>query len=117
MSTGQKPREIAMRRTYLVVSAALIAVATPVLAAEYYVAKVTETGKCKVVSEKPDGTKLVMVGTQAYATEDEAKTAKKASAECGKGKKKDASAAPYAPAASDRSANKDAPANADAPPA
>lgn len=101
---------------YLVVSAAFIAVATPALAAEFYVVKNTETGKCAVVSEKPDGTKVVMVGTQAYATEEEAKTAKKASADCPK-KKKDGEAAKDAPAASDESANKDAPANPDAPPA
>src|SRR5262245_40784791 len=89
---------------YLVVPVALIAVATPALAAEYYVAKSAETGKCAVVSEKPDGTKLVMVGTQAYATEKEAKTAKKASAECPK-KKKDGTAAKDAPAATNGSAN------------
>jgi hypothetical protein len=82
---------------YLVVSVTLIAVATPAFAAEYYVAKNAETGKCAVVSEKPDGTKLVMVGTQAYATEKEAKTAKKASAECPK-KKEQGAAAKDAPA-------------------
>ena len=77
--------------------------------------KSAETGKCAVMSEKPDGTKMVMVGTQAYATKEEAKTAKKASADCPK-KKKDGAAATDAPAASDESSNKDAPANPDAPP-
>ncbi len=72
---------------YLVVSAVMIAVATPAFAAEYYVAKNPETGKCGVTQEKPDGTKLVMIGTEAYATEKEAKTAKKAAAECKKVKK------------------------------
>lgn len=100
---------------YLVVSAALIAVATPALAAEFYVVKDPATGKCAVATEKPDGTKLVMIGTQAYPTKEEAKTAKKASADCPK-KKKDGEAAKDAPAASDESANKDAPANPDAPP-
>lgn len=98
---------------YLVISTALIIVATPALAAEYYVVKNAETGKCSVTSDKPDGTKMVMIGTQVYATEKEAKTAKKASADCPK-KKKDGQAASDAPAASDKSAS-EAPANPDAP--
>ncbi len=105
-----------MNLRYLVVSAALIAVATPALAVEHYLAKDTATGKCVIVTEKPDGTKLVMIGTATYPSKEEAKAAKKASADCPK-KKKDGTAATEAPAASDESANKDAPANPDAPPA
>jgi len=45
-----------------------------------------------VVEEKPDGTAMVMVGTDSYATEKEAKAAKKASTDCKKAKKKDDSA-------------------------
>ncbi len=76
----------------LIFSAALLTVATPALAAEFYVATNPETRKCTVVEENPDGTATVMVGTQSYATEKEAKAAKKASDECKKMKKKDDSA-------------------------
>lgn len=72
----------------LVVAAFLVALATPALAAEFFVVKDPATGKCAVATERPDGTKLVMIGTQAYPTEEEAKAAKKATAECKK--KKDA---------------------------
>ena len=76
----------------LIISAALLIVATPALAAEFYIGKNSETGKCTVVEEKPDGTTMVMIGTESYATKQEAKTAKKASDECKKAKKEDDSA-------------------------
>jgi hypothetical protein len=75
---------------FFVVSAVLLALATPALAAEFFLAKDPATGKCSISTEKPDGTKLVMVGTESYPTKEEAKVAKKASAECKK--KKDAAA-------------------------
>ena len=71
---------------FFVVCATLLALATPALAAEFYVVKDPATGKCAVVTEKPDGTKLVMIGTQSYPTKKEAKAAKKATAECTKKK-------------------------------
>ena len=74
---------------FLVVTAVLLALATPALAAEFFVVKDPATGKCTIATEKPDGTKLLMIGTQAYPTKEEAKAAKKATAECKK--KKDAS--------------------------
>jgi hypothetical protein len=88
MSAGLNPRENAMRLRSLVVSAALIAVATPALATDYYVVREAQTGKCSVKTERPDGTKLVMVGTKTYASEKEAKAAKKAADECKKSKSK-----------------------------
>ena len=69
---------------FVVVAAVLIAVATPALAAEYFVAQDPTTKKCKIVEEKPDGETLVMIGTTSYATKEEAKAAKKAAAECPK---------------------------------
>ena len=74
---------------YFVVAAVLLSVATPALAAEFYLAKDPTTQHCVISTERPDGTKLVMVGTQAYATKEEAKAAKeamKASGECKKKK-------------------------------
>jgi hypothetical protein len=65
----------------------LFAISSPALAAEYYVAKDATTQICKIAKEKPDGTKLVMVGTKAYATKDEAKAARKAAKRAGECKK------------------------------
>lgn len=73
---------------YLVVAALLSLFATPVLAAEFYVAQDPTTKKCKVVEEKPDGKSMVTIGAGAYATRDEAKAAKRAAAECPKKEKK-----------------------------
>jgi hypothetical protein len=56
----------------------LLAISSPALAAEYYVAKDATTQICKIAKEKPDGTKLVMVGKEAYPTREEAKAALKA---------------------------------------
>jgi hypothetical protein len=86
MSAGQG-KEITMPR-YVFVAALLMIVATPALAVEYYVVQDPTTKKCSVVKEKPDGKTMVMVGTEAYATKEEAKAAKKANADC---KKKEAS--------------------------
>jgi hypothetical protein len=69
---------------FVVVAAALVIVATPVLAAEYYVAQDPTTKKCKIVEQKPDGKTLTMIGTNSYPTKDEAKAARKAAAECPK---------------------------------
>jgi hypothetical protein len=68
----------------VVVAAVLIAMATPALAAEFYVAQDPESKRCKIVEEKPDGQSMIMIGTKAYATKEEAKAAKKAAAECPK---------------------------------
>ena len=69
---------------HIVVAALLIAIATPALAAEFYVAQDPQTKKCKIVTEKPDGKTMVMIGTTSYATKLDAKTAKNAAAECPK---------------------------------
>lgn len=69
---------------YFVVAAVLIAIATPALAAEFYLVKDPTTQKCSVVPQKPDGKTLVMVGTETYATKEEGKAAKKDAAECQK---------------------------------
>ena len=69
---------------YVVVVALLITVATPALAAEFYVVQDPTTKRCNVVSEKPDGKTWVMVGTEVYGTKEEAKAAKKANPDCKK---------------------------------
>jgi hypothetical protein len=73
---------------YVVIAAVLIAVGTPALAAEYYVVHDKTTQECEISRFKPDGQSTwVVIGTGAYATNDEARAAKKAAAWC---KKKDA---------------------------
>jgi hypothetical protein len=66
----------------IALAAVLIAIATPALAEEFYVAQEPDTKKCKIVTEKPDGQSMIMIGTESYATRDDAKAAKKAAAEC-----------------------------------
>ena len=66
----------------IVVAAVLIAIATPALAEEFYVGQDPENKRCKVVTEKPDGQTMVMIGTESYATKEDAKAAKKASPDC-----------------------------------
>jgi hypothetical protein len=70
-------------RMYLVI-AIVLAIATPVLAAEYYIVKDPSTEKCKVSSKKPDGTTRVLVGAETYATKEAGKAAIKTIAECKK---------------------------------
>jgi hypothetical protein len=69
---------------HIVVAAVLIAIATPALAAEFYVGQDPESKKCKILTEKPDGQTMIMIGTESYATKEDAKAAKKAAAECQK---------------------------------
>ena len=74
---------------FFAAAAVLLALTSSAWAADYYLAKDPATGVCNIVQEKPDGTKLVMVGTSAYATKDEAKAAKKAAKKAGECKKPD----------------------------
>jgi hypothetical protein len=67
----------------------LLAISSPALAAEYYVAQDPTTQICKIAKEKPDGTKLVMVGKEAYPTKDEAKAARLAAKQAGECKRAD----------------------------
>jgi hypothetical protein len=68
----------------IALAAVLIAIATPALAEEFYVGQDPESKRCKVVTEKPDGQTMIMIGTESYATREEAKAARKAAAECPK---------------------------------
>jgi hypothetical protein len=66
----------------IALAAVLIAIATPALAEEFYVGQEPETKRCKIVTEKPDGQSMIMIGTESYATKEAAKAAKKAATEC-----------------------------------
>ena len=66
----------------IAIAAVLITIATPALAEEFYVGQEPESKRCKIVTEKPDGQSMIMIGTESYATKEDAKAAKKASSEC-----------------------------------
>lgn len=68
-------------KTYVLAVAAVLTLATPALAGEFYLAQDPESKKCKIVETKPDGTTKIQVG-EVYATREEAKAAKQALAEC-----------------------------------
>jgi len=59
-----------------------ICFATPAFAAEYYVAQNNSTHKCSIVSKKPDGKTLTMLGTEGFKTKSAAESALKGMAEC-----------------------------------
>ena len=67
----------------MIAAALIVASATPVIAAEYYVALDTETNKCRVIAEEPDGKTMTMVGGGAYESEAEAKEAMHSLTACG----------------------------------
>ncbi len=65
----------------------LVAVlATPALAAaqyaQYYVAQNNSTHKCSVVSHKPDGIKLTLLGSGGFKSKSQARDALKGMSEC-----------------------------------
>ena len=67
----------------------IIATATPVLAAEFWVSQDPETKHCKIVETMPEG--KVMIGATSYPTEDEAKAARRVAVEAGQCIKKEKS--------------------------
>jgi len=72
-----------MPRIYLLTAVLVAAFAMPALAAtEYFVAQDATTKACSVVNAKPDGTKMMMIGTASYKTTADADAALKAAAEC-----------------------------------
>jgi hypothetical protein len=60
----------------------VFAFSTTAFAAEYYVSQDTASKKCSISKKKPDGKTTLMIGTGSYQTRDEAKAARRASAEC-----------------------------------
>jgi len=67
----------------------IIATATPVLAAEFWVSQDPATKQCKIVETMPDGKTAVMIGATSYPTKDEAKAARKVAMEAGQCIKKE----------------------------
>lgn len=69
-------------KKFAIAATLAFAIATPALAAEYYVALNTATNQCQITAQKPDGTALKMVGKSAYASPAEAQQAMQGLAEC-----------------------------------
>ena len=72
-----------MIRRYLLTGLMVAAFIAPAAAAtEYYVVKGATTKKCSVVSKKPDGKTMMMVGTDMYKSKADATKAMKVAADC-----------------------------------
>jgi hypothetical protein len=67
---------------YLMATAFVFALATPALAAPFYVALDLQTKQCHVLAQKPDGATMKMVGSGAYETQAEAQHAIGSLTEC-----------------------------------
>lgn len=69
-------------KKYVIAGLLIAGMATPVLAAEYYVAQNTSSHKCSIVSHKPDGKSLTMLGSDGFKTRSAAESALKGMSEC-----------------------------------
>lgn len=69
-------------KKYVIAGLLIAGMATPALAAEYYVAQNTSSHKCSIVSHKPDGKSLTMLGSEGFKTRSAAETALKGMSEC-----------------------------------
>jgi hypothetical protein len=75
-------------KKYILTAALVAGFAMPAMAAsEYYVAQSAKDKKCEVTSKKPDGKKLIEIGTSTYKTKADATKAMKAAPECAPAKK------------------------------
>jgi hypothetical protein len=70
-------------KRYLVAGLLIAGFVTPALAAhQYYVAQNNSTHKCSIVSHKPDGKTLIMLGAEGFDTKAAAQNALKGMSEC-----------------------------------
>jgi hypothetical protein len=69
-------------KKYLIAGLLVAGFVTPALAAEYYVAQNNSSHKCSIVSKRPDGKTLTMLGTEGFKTKSEAESALKGMSEC-----------------------------------
>lgn len=66
-----------MRMKHLVGAVALAAVATPAVAAEFYVVQDASTKRCSIVEQRPTATTTTVIGNGVYTTRTEAESALK----------------------------------------
>ena len=69
-------------KKYVIAGLLVAGLTTPALAAQYYVAQNTTSHKCSIVSHKPDGKTLTMLGADGFKTKSEAESALKGMSEC-----------------------------------
>ena len=67
---------------YAMATAFVFALATPAVAAPFYIGLDVQTQQCHVLAQKPDGTTMKMVGSGAYKTQAEAQRAIGSLTEC-----------------------------------
>ena len=67
---------------YPLAAALVLTMATPSVAATYYVAQSSKTKHCLVTSRKPNGTSMMQVGTETYNSKADARTAMKSASDC-----------------------------------
>jgi hypothetical protein len=70
-------------KKYVVAGLLVAGLVTPALAAhQFYVAQNNSTHKCSIVSHKPSGKNLTMLGAEGFKTKSEAESALKGMSEC-----------------------------------
>ena len=70
-------------KKYLIAGILIAGIASPALAAsEYYVAQNTSSHKCSIVSKKPTGKSLTMLGSEGFKSRSAAENALKGMSEC-----------------------------------
>lgn len=70
-------------KKYLIAGLLVAGFVTPAFAAaEFYVAQNNSTHKCSIVSKKPDGKTLTMLGSEGFKTRSAAESALKSMSEC-----------------------------------
>jgi vancomycin permeability regulator SanA len=83
---GKAMKEEFMRLKLLVAAAAIAALATPALAAEFYIVQDTTTKRCTIVEQKPTTQTTTIVGNgKTYTTRQEAEGAMKTVKVCESG--------------------------------
>ena len=69
-------------KKYVIAGLLIAGMTTPALAREYCVAQNSSSHKCSVVSKKPNGKTLTMLGTEGFKSKSAAQTAMKGMSEC-----------------------------------
>jgi hypothetical protein len=69
-------------KKYVIAGLLVAGFVTPAFAAEFYVAQNATSHKCRVISKKPDGKTMMMLGTAGFPSKSAAETAMKAMTEC-----------------------------------
>ena len=67
---------------YLIAGLLVAGMISPAFAAEYYVAQSSNTHKCSVLGQKPDGKSMIQLSSSTYRTRADAQKAMKGLSEC-----------------------------------